>query len=180
MEIFAHTLWTTAGVKVFNDSSKDKKKNINFVWASFWGIFPDIVSLFLPIILFSISLLLKVNTFESFSASRLIVNAYPVSHSLYLYTHSLVIWVIVFGIVWLFIKKPPLVMAGWALHILLDIPSHGIGYFATPFLFPLSNYRFPYGVSWASSGFFLLNYSIIFVIWGVILFKKYRKKKTII
>lgn len=38
MEIFAHTLWTTAGVKVFNDSSKGKKQKISFGWATFWGI----------------------------------------------------------------------------------------------------------------------------------------------
>lgn len=177
MEILAHTLWTTAGVKVFNDSPKNKGKKINFIWASFWGIFPDIISLFLPIIFFSISLITKANTFESFSASRLIVNAYPVSHTLYLYTHSLVIWASVFLLVWLFIKRPPLTMAGWALHILLDIPSHGIGYFSTPFLFPLSGYRFPYGVSWASIDFFIINYSILALVWGIILFKKYKKKK---
>jgi len=178
MEILAHTLWTTAGVKVFNDSKNGKKQKINFGWAAFWGIFPDIVSLFLPIIFFSISLLAKTNTFESISTSRLIVNAYPISHTLYLYTHSLIIFAIVFLLVWLFIKKPPLAMTGWALHILLDIPSHGVGYFATPFLFPLSGYVFPYGVSWASPSFFLINYSILAIVWGIILFKKYRKKKV--
>jgi hypothetical protein len=176
MEILAHTLWTTAGVKVFNDSANNKKKKINFFWATFWGIFPDIVSLFLPIIFFGISLLNNTNTFESISASRIIVNAYPISHTLYLYTHSLIIWAFVFIFIWFLIRKPPLSMLGWALHIILDIPSHGVGYFATPFLFPLSEYRFPYGISWASTTFFILNYSILLIIWTIILFKKYKKK----
>lgn len=177
MEIFAHTLWTTAGVKVFNDSSKSKK--VSFGWAAFWGIFPDIISLFLPIVFFSISLITNENTFQSVSASRIIVNAYPISHILYQYTHSFVIWLVIFLFVWLFSKRPPLVMFGWAIHILLDIPSHGIGYYATPFLFPLSDYKFPYGVSWASTGFFVVNYILLFITWSIILYKKYRKDKIL-
>lgn len=180
MEIFAHTLWTTAGVKVFNDSRKEKTKKISFVWSAFWGLFPDIFSLSLPIVIFAIGLIMGDYGLGSLPHTREVINSYNISLILYPMTHSLVIWGFVFGIVWIVMKRPPLVMLGWVFHIILDMPSHPMGVFATPLFYPLSNYKFQYGVSWASTSFFIINYSVLSIIWGIILFKKYIKKKKFI
>jgi membrane-bound metal-dependent hydrolase YbcI (DUF457 family) len=79
---------------------------------------------------------------------------------LYLFSHSLVIFALVYGAVWLLWRRPVLVMLAWPLHILMDIPSHRAGRYGTPFLWPLSSYRFN-GASWGQRWFFILNYSAL-------------------
>lgn len=56
---------------------------------------------------------------------------------------------------------------GWLLGILMDIPTHTQAYFPTPFLWPLSSYTFD-GFSWGQSWFMLLNYSLLFVAFGLL------------
>jgi hypothetical protein len=51
----------------------------------------------------------------------------------YDYTHSLVIFALVFGLVWLIRRRPWWIMAGWGLHILVDIPTHSSAFFPTRF-----------------------------------------------
>ena len=178
MEILAHTLWTTAVAKKANLEAKKKNKKfkLDLLWAAFWGIFPDLFNLLIPMSLFLLGLFSGVYTFESFAATRIIVNAYDISHATYLLSHSLIIFVLVFSLVWFILKRPPWVMLGWAFHILIDIPSHSILYYSTPFLYPLSNYRFPYGVSWSNQWFMIINYLALALVWGTILFKKYKHK----
>ena len=42
------------------------------------------------------------------------------------------------GLVWAILRRPVLEMLAWALHILIDIPTHQ-GIFAVRFLWQLSN-----------------------------------------
>ncbi len=69
-------------------------------------------------------------------------------YALYSISHSLIVFAVVFGIVWLILKKPRLTMLAWAFHIVLDIPTHDISFFPTPFLWPFSHFEVN-GVSWA-------------------------------
>lgn len=179
MEILAHTLWTTAGAKIANDKlkKKNKKFKISYFWVNFWGLFPDLFSLSIPIVIFIFDYIFTDMTVSSIAQTREVVNSYNISLILYPISHSIVIWWVTFGLVWFLKKKSPFVMFGWLLHIILDMPSHGAGIFGTPIFYPLSNYKFSYGVSWASTKFFIINYSLLLIIWGVILFVKYRKKK---
>jgi hypothetical protein len=185
MEILAHTLWSTAGAKLANDISKEKNKKFkfNYFWTAFWGIFPDIFSLSIPFVVFAIDILIGKYHLGSLPEIRNIINSYDISLILYPYSHSFVIWILFFALIWVLKKKPPYAMLGWALHILLDIPSHSVGFFATPFLFPISDYRFPYGVSWATKGFFIVNYIVLFFVWSFVLFRnkifKKRENKNI-
>jgi hypothetical protein len=55
-------------------------------------------------------------------------------------------------------------MLGWALHILIDIPTHSLRFFATPFLWPLSDYRFN-GISWGNRWFMLANYTALAIVY---------------
>jgi len=181
MEILAHTLWTTAAAKTANKKALEKNKNIKFnlFWTSFWGIFPDLFAFVIPTVLFFWNVLFNSQVFESIAVTRRVVDASGLSPILYQYSHSIIIWAFIFGLIWLFSKRPPLSLLGWVFHIILDIPSHSIAYYATPFLFPLSNYRFPYGIAWSNKWFMIGNYTVLLIVWGVILFKKRKKNKLV-
>lgn len=58
-------------------------------------------------------------------------------HTLYNITHSLFIFWVALGIAYLWKKKIPLPMLWRWLHILMDIPTHSMAFFPTPFLRPI-------------------------------------------
>lgn len=180
MDIFAHALWASAAAKKANDSlEKKKKQKILIFWSALWGIFPDLFAFSVPSILSLYSVIFLGKSFSGIShhGPSLSVgdSTFNLASSLYQYSHSLVIFAVIFGIVWLLFKKPWLPMLGWGLHILLDIPSHSLDRFPTPFLFPISEYRFPYGVHWANFWFMIINYSLLLL---VVLYFVFRKSKN--
>jgi len=81
---------------------------------------------------------------------------------LYHCSHSLLMFAAVFGLVWLILRRPVFEMLGWALHILIDIPTHQ-GIFAVHFLWPLSNYGFS-GFRWENRWFLALNYAALLAV----------------
>lgn len=83
---------------------------------------------------------------------------------LYHISHSLFVFATVFGLVWLVARRPVPELLGWLLHILIDIPTHSLRFYATPFLWPVSSYRFN-GISWANRWFMLANYSALVVVY---------------
>jgi hypothetical protein len=162
MDIFAHGMWTAAaGITANRQSSR----RINVLWAAVWGMFPD---LFAFTQTFLMMLWLRFVDGIAPSGHYLIFSntlrdALPVflrPDELYHYSHSLVIFSLVFGLVWWLRRSPSLVMLGWSLHILLDIPTHRAGRYGTPFAWPLSDYRFD-GTSWGQDWFMMLNWSAI-------------------
>jgi hypothetical protein len=86
---------------------------------------------------------------------------------LYQISHSLFVFSAAFGLVWLIRRRPVLEMLGWPLHILIDIPSHTLRFFPTPFLWPVSSYHFD-GISWGNRWFMLVNYSAILAVYLVL------------
>jgi hypothetical protein len=105
-----------------------------------------------------------------------LAGSFDIAAYLYQFSHSLVVWAFVFGVVWYFSKRPRYELLGWALHIFIDIPSHAIGFYPTPFLFPLSDYRFPYGVSWGNTWYMITNYTALAFVWISIAFRKVKRK----
>jgi hypothetical protein len=97
-------------------------------------------------------------------------------YTLYNYTHSFVIATLVIGAVWLYRGKPLVELFAWPLHILFDIPMHSLAFFPTPFLWPLSDYRFD-GVSWGS-GYIILGYLSLITILLIQLWYSKRTKAT--
>ena len=168
MDIFAHALWAGAGATKLNDSLEKKQKpKISIWWSGFWGVFPDFFAFSIPTILSAWAVIVGGKSFSEISHhGPHIANTAPgfdLAWYLYQYSHSLIIFLIVFGIVWLIFKKPKLVMVGWLLHILIDIPSHSLQFFPTPFLFPISNYHFAYGVRWSTPWFMIINYAFLLI-----------------
>ncbi|MBI2658330.1 hypothetical protein HYX08_06590 [Candidatus Woesearchaeota archaeon] len=158
MDTLAHGLWSYA---IFH-----KKR---YVWlAALFGVLPDILSFG---ILFMLNL---VN--GSFH------NGWPTLDSLpgwlfsaYNFTHSLVMFIAVFALVYLISKKWLWPLAAWAIHILIDIPTHSFGFFPTPFLWPLSDYKFD-GISWGTPWFMLANYSALTAVFIIIAHSKAKER----
>lgn len=159
MDIFAHGLWTYA---VFH-----KKK---YVWlAALFGILPDLTTFG---ILFAINLLNG-----SLQRGRPSLDSLPTwIFSSYNVTHSLVAFALVFLVIYLITRKWFWPLAAWGLHILIDIPTHSNSFFPTPFLWPLSNYRFN-GLSWANGWFMLLNYGALIIVFIIIAHKRGKEKR---
>ncbi len=97
-------------------------------------------------------------------------NIPPYVHTLYNFTHSLIIALIVLGLLW-YLKKFRVEFLAWPLHILCDIPTHAKDFFPTPFLWPLSNFHVD-GIRWSDPHFLIFNYSAIFAFALILLILK--------
>lgn len=92
-------------------------------------------------------------------------------------THSLLVWVVLFALLWAMRKHPPWVFLAWGLHIVSDIPTHNSAYFLTPYLWPLPT-PLVEGISWATPWFMLLNYGALLAAYlGMFLYVRKRSFK---
>jgi hypothetical protein len=170
MDILAHALWTNYSAKTANRKlNKGKKKvHIKPLEAAAWGVFPDFFAFGIPMVMAVYKLIVNyMNHGAPLPLGGRMGFMDPaslnLSHNLYNYSHSLVIFLVVFIAVWAINKRPRYELLGWALHILIDIPSHAGGFFLTPFLFPLSDYHFTHGTSWANPYYMIINYSLLVI-----------------
>jgi len=182
MDILAHSLWVTAGAKELNKSLETKgKKKVSLLWSAFWSIFPDIFAFGIPFLWSLYTVIFQGKGFDSITHHGPSLSAgdltFDLASYLYQFSHSLIIFALVFGVIWFLVKRPELAMLGWLAHILIDIPSHSVQFFPTPFLFPISDYVFPYGIRWATPWFMIVNYSLLLIIFLTYLFRK-RKSVT--
>ena len=92
-------------------------------------------------------------------------------------THSFVMFIFVFILVYLITKKWFWPLTAWAIHIVTDIPTHSTRFFPTPFLWPSSDYVFN-GISWATPWFMLLDYSALLIVFLIIAHNKAKGKKA--
>lgn len=142
MDIISHGLW--GGIAV---GRKNKKQ----FWLSFlFGILPDLFSFGI----LSAFTILGLSSGPDWNNGPPDMNVIP-SFVSYLYniTHSLIIFALVFGLVWLIRKKPFLPLLAWGLHVLVDIPSHSFKFFPTPFLWPISDFTVN-GIGWGQPAVF--------------------------
>lgn len=172
MDIFSHALWAAALFKLLNlKRSSGKKFNIWF--ASLWGIFPDLFTFTLPFVFIISSLILKGLGHIGSSSAMLFSGSNPFfvfMMMLYSLSHSLIIFFMTFLIVYFLFRKPVWVMFGWFIHIIIDIPSHGRGEWATPLFWPLSNFTFNGASWWTNILVIILNYFLLIIlgIWLII------------
>lgn len=172
MDIFAHGLWVGA---TYNAAKKETKKPLRVVLAVFCGVFPDFFA-FVPAFAYLfyqaifggkgfISLREHLDIESSTVAHQ--VPLYDLSNTLYSLSHSLLIFLIVFGLVWALRKRPLWELGGWLIHILIDIPTHSYKFFPTPFLWPLSDFKVN-GILWGAPWFMILNYGSLLVLYIVL------------
>lgn len=178
MDVFAHTLWTNA---VFHLKYNQQRK-MRYL-AAFFGVVPDLIG-FAPLFVY---LIVSGRIFSGEQFPFESTNwTFSFAENAYNYTHSFVVFLSVFLIVSLSVNLYKKYFAtqnkiwffwpmlGWGFHILLDIPTHP-DFYHTPFLFPLSDYKYTGGVSWAHPTFMAINYGLL--ICAYIAVYIYQKKK---
>ncbi|KND48127.1 MAG: hypothetical protein AB201_00835 [Parcubacteria bacterium C7867-006] len=168
MDIFAHGLWAGAAYKGAN---KKREKPLKLWQAAFWGVFPDLFAFTIPFIWLFGNLLFGGMSLADIprpdAVEPMPQNALPIfnlASMLYSFSHSAIIFLIVFGITFLIFRRPIWELGGWFIHILLDIPTHSYQFYPTPFLWPLSGWKFD-GFSWGTPWFLILNYSAIIIVY---------------
>lgn len=171
MDVFAHALWTHAihrGVT----KAKNIKLNKKAIWTViFFGLAPDLFSFGFHFTQRIFSWLFqKGEFFMSGPPDPSTIPAYI--YNSYNYTHSLVLFLAVFAVVWALRGRPYWLMYGWGLHILIDMFSHSTSFFPTPFLFPIADVKIN-GWSWGDSTFMAINYSLLVITYiGLYLYSK--------
>lgn len=158
MDIFAHGLWSFA---VFH-----RKK---YKWlAALFGILPDILSFGVLFIIYLLTGSIPRGPPQLNTIPKLIFSAYNI-------THSFIVFILVFVLIYIFTKKWFWPLTAWAIHILIDIPTHSFRFFPTPFLWPISNYMVD-GISWATPWFMVLNYSGLLIVFILIAHSRAKEK----
>jgi len=157
-------------------AKKKTQREFNFKRAVFWGIFPDLFAFLIPIMIAVTGLFFgKINvsdlSYQGLSGSSVFaLELFQLVALLYSIAHSLVVFVILFvlAILWNRVSASsskknsmPWEMFGWALHIFIDIPTHSTDFFATPFLWPISDLRIN-GISWRTPWLFATDYLVMF------------------
>ena len=161
MDIISHGLW---GSLAFGRSNRK-----NFSWAFLFGVAPDLFSFGI----FSISTFIGLEDRIDWSTpphehTHLIPDYV---YSLYNVTHSLVIFAAVFLLVYLILRKPFWPMLAWGLHIVLDMFTHYKEFFATPFLWPLSDFKMD-GTNWSEAYIFFPNVLLLIVLYAWFYFSR--------
>ena len=123
MDIVSHALWS--GVVL---GRKNKKR---FIGVVIFSVLPDI---FGEGIMF-LFMFLGLDGMPSLENGHPNIADYPIyAQNFYNSSHSLVVFALAFLLIYMLNKKVYWPMLGWGLHILIDIPTHSIELFPTPFL----------------------------------------------
>lgn len=157
MDIFAHALWTNA---IYKGAQKRQRTIWEIAEIVFWSNFPDF---------FSFGLVFVYNLF--FGSVGWKGEAYFLQHTpqilflLHNILYSVPIFLSIFFVVWLVRRRPYWPMAGWLLHIFIDVLTH-IDFFPPHFLWPfLPKFHFEV-ISWGEPAFMLANYFAIAAIYA--------------
>jgi len=152
MEIVAHGLWTAAAAITAKRSLNARARA---GWTVWWGVFPDVLA-FGPMMAAGL-------WFRLAGAPVADGRAIPHVHigvPLYPAAHSLIVFLLVFTITTLLARRIVFAMLGWLLHILIDIPTHSLRYYATRFLWPLTDFRVD-GIAWWTLWFWVATYGAL-------------------
>jgi membrane-bound metal-dependent hydrolase YbcI (DUF457 family) len=163
MDIISHGLW---GGIAFGRTNKKS------FWLSFLlGMGPDLLA-FAP---FFILILLGVVKRPNFSREPPDPNSIPhYVYQLYNFSHSLIVFALLFVILWLIFRRPIWEFCAWGLHILFDIPTHSYKFFPTPFLWPVSHFEIN-GHSWATREILIPDVLLLLILYAWFFLSKRKK-----
>lgn len=183
MDTLAHALFAILFYKIASLKYHIKNK-INLRYFTLWTIFPDALSFSL---LFSwIGILFIFTGKIHLSFFPLMINPphpnnFPLQNItlfLYLTSHSLLIFSLIFVFFSLIYRKFLWNLTGWAVHILIDIPTHSREFFATRFLWPVSDLSFN-GIPWRTPWFLATTYILLTLGFLTVQFLEKKKNKKI-
>lgn len=163
MDIISHGLW---GSLTFGRCNRR-----NFWLAFLFGIAPDLLSFGL----YLIGVWTGFFDHPDWSTGQRPDPSYiPLFvYTLYKYTHSLIIFLLIFLFVWMIRRVPFWPLAAWGLHILFDIPTHAKEFFPTPFLWPISDVSIN-GIPWSRPIIFFPNIFLLLVLFIWFFVTRYR------
>jgi len=154
MDIISHGLW--GGVTL------GRKRRTDYILAFVFSILPDI---FAEGIMFSL-IFLGIDNMPSLQNGHPNITDFPTyAQNLYNTTHSSIIFILVFTIIGIIKKQVFLPLGAWGIHILIDIPTHSYTLFPTPFLWPISDYKFD-GINWDSPVILIPNIVLLIILYS--------------
>ncbi len=65
-----------------------------------------------------------------------------------------------FILAWIYLKRPLWELGAWALHVVVDVPTHSYAFFPTPVLWPLSDWKFD-GWQWTAPEVLIPNFMLL-------------------
>ena len=164
MDIVSHGLW---GSIAFG-----RKSRSSFWMAFVIGMAPDIFSFGI----LWIAAVLGLSDQPDFSHGTPPESTIPqYVHHLYNVTHSFLVFLAVFFLVWFLLKRPLWELCAWGLHVLVDIPTHSYAFFPTPVFWPLFDWKFD-GWQWTTSGILIPNFVLLALVYAWYFLQSYRKK----
>jgi hypothetical protein len=101
---------------------------------------------------------------------------WPWARELYLFTHSLVVFALVASVLWFFAREWFFLSLGWALHIIIDIPTHSASFYPTPFLWPISTYAWD-GIRWGTGWYWALTWAALALVYGVLIWNSVKTSR---
>lgn len=168
MEAIAHGLWASAAVISANRWTTVR---MPLSWTVWWAVFPDVLA-FGPSFAAGLWLWLVGNP-SSVSTDGHVLPHVHIGLPLYSAGHSLVMFLLVFALATILARRVLFAMLGWLLHIVIDVPTHSLSYYATRFLWPLSDYRID-GIAWWTPWFWAATYGVL----GAVFFLLWRSRSA--
>lgn len=165
MDIVSHGLW---GAITFGRKSR----------SSFWlafviGMAPDLLSFGI----FWTAAMLGYSEPPDFSNGTPPESSIPpYVHQLYNATHSFFIFLVVFLLAWVSLRRPVWELSAWGLHVLLDVPTHSYAFFPTPVLWPLFAWKFN-GWQWSTPNILIPNLVLLFLLYTWYLLRLWKSKQ---
>lgn len=163
MDILSHGLW---GSIIWG-----RKSRLSFWLAFLFGIGPDAVA-FSGFFFFNLAKVFSDHGSHLFARTEEIILPQYV-HLLYNITHSFVIFLLSFVVIWVIKKKPVYEMFAWGFHIFLDLFTHSGEYFPTPYAWPFSH-PIINGIPWPTPEIFITNISMLVMVYAVYIWQKRR------
>lgn len=159
MEIVAHSLLAAAAAIT---AKRAANSSIGVGWTALWATFPDLLA-FGPSIAAGLWLRLSGSADLEVSEGHILPHVH-VGLPLYPAGHSLIVFLLVFGLASILARRIVFAMLGWLLHILIDVPTHSLTYYATRFLWPVSDYRID-GIAWWTPWFWAATYGVLGIVY---------------
>jgi len=155
MDFISHALW--GGIAFGRRSRKV------FIAAAGISLLPDLLTEGV----FAVLYLMRIADMPNWDMGHPNIVAYPMwAQYLYNVTHSLFLFMLAFFLIWILARKPIWVVGTWGLHIIIDVPTHSMELFPTPFLWPLSNFKVD-GVRWDNPIMLFLDILLLTTIYSL-------------
>jgi membrane-bound metal-dependent hydrolase YbcI (DUF457 family) len=165
MDIVSHGLW---GAIAFG------RKNRSSFWLAFvFGLAPDLFSFGI----LWVAAVLGFSETPDFSHGTPPESSIPhYVHYLYNVTHSLIVFIIVFLLIWFLLKRPLWEFSAWGLHVLVDVPTHSYKFLPTPIFWPFFDWKFD-GWQWSTPTILIPNFVLLSLLYAWYLSQPFRTKR---